>query len=164
MPYKTNLKSAPTSGAPKQAECGNEGFARSSEAVPRGAMRANAVHKVRKLMQGRNAVELCIPLQKLQTPQGHEYARTPYYHSIRAECQKLERVVFWQWSDKKQKENQRAFFVSWSEAERYKKQDLFPYIFPTNFYINDFSQGLMFQISSCLLLLNLKNEIHQVGI
>ena len=87
-------------------------------------------------MQGRSGTELVTPLQMLETPQGHEYARTPYYHSIRAECQKLERVVFWQWSDKKQKENYRAFFEVWSEAEHYKKQDLCPYNLRTNIFVS----------------------------
>ena len=71
----------------------------------------------------------------METPQGGEYPRTPFYHSIRAEWQKLEYMVFCQCSDIKQKKIFKAFFVVWSGAEHYKKQDLFPHILPTNIFL-----------------------------
>ncbi len=73
-------------------------------------------------------------------------------------------MVFWQWSDTNQKENYRAFFVSWSEAERYKKQDLLTHNLPTNLSVTFINSGSLSQILNYLPLLNLKNGIHQAGI
>ena len=101
----------------------------------REAMRGNGSHKVRNYMQGRSVAEFYIPLQIMETPQGAEYPRTPYNHSIGAEWQKLEYMVFCQCSDIKQKKIFKAFFVVWSVAEHYKKQDLSTHIIPTNIFL-----------------------------
>lgn len=110
--------------------------AKRNEIGMREAMRGNGSHKVRKHMQGRPQGDEVNPCQMLETPQGAEYPRTPYNHSIRAKCQKLEYVVFWQRSDKNQKKNLKAFFVVWSGAEHYKKQEYLPHTHTPHVFIS----------------------------
>jgi len=66
----------------------------------------------------------------METPQGGEYPRTPYNHSIRAECEKLEYMVFSQWSDIIQKKKIKSVFCSVERSGTLQKARPFPALFP----------------------------------